>query len=557
MYQGSVAPPVPISVSSTVTGTPTVLSSAGLRPGDRVRFFVSATGPGAGPCGPGGVCLGLTNPVDLGAATANAQGIASLTTTTPNHPTTLWVQAARVRPANDLVSPVLEVQFVDADSDADGLSDVDEAAAGTNPFNPDSDGDTLTDGDEVHVYLTEPLLTDTDDDLASDDREVELGLDPTVADMDGDTVLDGIDLRPTVADPLDPFQIDDAAATAAGIDLPDPEFEPTAGRVVWQDTFGFAVWLAQVDPQTGLLTPANGRGTLLDQNVGPMSIGRNGPEWALSDVGPQALWTRRTGPTLSLARAVDVQGVLQVLDVPGSLGQATPIGSLDVGDPAPRTIFYTAPAFAAPRTGWRELDDPLTAEYTPEFYQFARWSEGERVMTGAHPDANGVVQVFAFDTATHTETQLTSSPEAKGSTFFWLAPEYGGERVMFTTHGDAHGHPTSIVVYRQVGGAWTPEYTIPMPPGQPYAVSPEPIVYNGHSYISYISSNRPLNSDNGESVVWIANIDPSAPLVRRISNATSRVRKDPESYAGGARPFVYYSLTVGGGSRLRRCELGL
>ncbi len=35
------------------------------------------------------------------------------------------------------------------DTDGDGLSDEDEAAAGTDPANPDSDGDTFTDGDEV------------------------------------------------------------------------------------------------------------------------------------------------------------------------------------------------------------------------------------------------------------------------------------------------------------------------------------------------------------------------------------------------------------------------
>lgn len=549
-------PPIPLQVSSTLVGTPTILTSEGLAPGDRVRFYLSATGPGAGPCGPGGVCLGITNPVDLGAAVANARGTATLAAQTPNRPMTLWLQVARVRPANDLVSPVLEVQIVDPDADADGLSDRDEATEGTDPTNPDSDGDALTDGDEVHLHHTDPLLTDTDDDLASDAREVALGLNPSVADMDGDTIRDGIDLQPRVPDPPDPFQVDDVFATAFGVDLPDPEFEPTEGQVVWQDSLGFGVWLAQVDPQTGLLTPSDGRGTLLDQNVGPISVGRNGPEWALSDVGPQALWTRIQGPTLSLARAVQVQGVWQTSDLAGSLDQATPIGSLDPGDPAPRTLFFTPPALGA-ATGWRELDDPATTELTPALYRFARWSEGERVMTGVHPDASGVVQVFAFNTATHAETQLTSSPEAKGSTFIWLAPEFGGERVMFTTHGDANGDPTSIVVYRQIGGAWTPTLTIPMPPGLPYAISPEPLVYNGRSYISFISSNKPLNSDNGEAVVWIAGIDPTAPLMRRISYATSRSRKDPESYTGGARPFVFYTLAEGSRSRLRRCELGL
>lgn len=554
----AVAPPGALQISSVMAGSPTVVSIRGLNPGDRVRFYASATGPGAGPCGFAGTpCLGITNPVDLGAVNANARGVAALHAHTPGQATTLWIQSMRIWPVNDVVSPVLEVQIVDPDADADGLSDREEAVAGTDPAQPDSDADTLSDGDEVHQHHTDPLRADTDGDLASDAREVALGLNPTRPDMDGDTIRDGLDLRPRVVDVPDTFRVDDVLATAAGVDLPDPEFEPTAGYAVWQDAAGAAVWLAQVDPQNGLLTPSHGRGTLLDQHVGPMSIGRNGPEWALSDGGPQALWTRLTGATLSLARAVQVGGAWQTSDVAGSLGQATPIGSLDLGDPAPRTLFFTTPAFGAPNTGWRELDDAATTENTPQFYQFVRWSEGERVVTGVHPDASGVTQVFAFDTATHSEAQLTTSPEAKGSTFFWLAPEFGDERIMFTTHGDADGHPTSIVVYRQIAGTWTPTLTIPMPPGLPYVVSPEPFTYNGRSYVSYISSNKPLNSDNGEAVVWIATVDPTAPFMRRISQATSVVRKDPESYTGGARPFVYYTLADGGRSRLRRCELGL
>lgn len=48
----------------------------------------------------------------------------------------------------------------DADGDQDGLLASDEAGLGTDPGNPDSDGDGWTDGDEVAQY-TDPLA-DTD-----------------------------------------------------------------------------------------------------------------------------------------------------------------------------------------------------------------------------------------------------------------------------------------------------------------------------------------------------------------------------------------------------------
>ncbi len=54
--------------------------------------------------------------------------------------------------------------FCDLDDDDDGLTDFDEFFRGTDPLNPDTDGDGLLDGEEVLTYLTNPLLADTDGD---------------------------------------------------------------------------------------------------------------------------------------------------------------------------------------------------------------------------------------------------------------------------------------------------------------------------------------------------------------------------------------------------------
>jgi hypothetical protein len=56
----------------------------------------------------------------------------------------------------------------DEDDDNDGLIDIDEELLGTSPLNPDSDGDGLSDGDEVLIWGTDPLLGDTDGDEISD-----------------------------------------------------------------------------------------------------------------------------------------------------------------------------------------------------------------------------------------------------------------------------------------------------------------------------------------------------------------------------------------------------
>ncbi|HEV2529058.1 MAG TPA: hypothetical protein VGT61_11495 [Thermomicrobiales bacterium] len=65
------------------------------------------------------------------------------------------------------------------DTDADGIDDFTELNDfGTDPTNSDTDGDGLLDGDEVYIYSTDQLNPDTDGDGASDAAEVEAGTDP-------------------------------------------------------------------------------------------------------------------------------------------------------------------------------------------------------------------------------------------------------------------------------------------------------------------------------------------------------------------------------------------
>jgi hypothetical protein len=60
----------------------------------------------------------------------------------------------------------------DSDIDGDGLDNATELLLGTDPGNPDSDRDGLTDGEEVNLYATDPLKSDSDGDHLSDGVEV-------------------------------------------------------------------------------------------------------------------------------------------------------------------------------------------------------------------------------------------------------------------------------------------------------------------------------------------------------------------------------------------------
>ncbi|QLG60268.1 hypothetical protein [Halorarum salinum] len=77
------------------------------------------------------------------------------------------------------------------DHEGDGLDTAAEEAAGTDSTTNDTDFDTLTDSAELNEYETDPRSPDTDDDGLRDDEELDLGTDPLSADSDGDGVADG------------------------------------------------------------------------------------------------------------------------------------------------------------------------------------------------------------------------------------------------------------------------------------------------------------------------------------------------------------------------------
>ena len=80
----------------------------------------------------------------------------------------------------------------DEDPDGDGLSNVEEQEAGTDPNLVDGDGDGLSDPTELR-RATDPMDPDTDDDFLEDGVEdtAPFFTDPVNPDTDGDGVLDG------------------------------------------------------------------------------------------------------------------------------------------------------------------------------------------------------------------------------------------------------------------------------------------------------------------------------------------------------------------------------
>ncbi|MWG36927.1 helix-turn-helix transcriptional regulator [Halomarina oriensis] len=150
--------------------------------------------------GSGEVCVQLgtgENADTLACQTAAAGETVSLTVadwgTTGEQ--TLTVTASNASGQVDSVTQSVHILSAGGDVDEDGLSNEAETQRGTNILSADTDGDGLTDGNEVNVHGSNATNPDTDGDGISDGNEVstENGheTDPTNPDTDGDGIPDG------------------------------------------------------------------------------------------------------------------------------------------------------------------------------------------------------------------------------------------------------------------------------------------------------------------------------------------------------------------------------
>jgi hypothetical protein len=331
-------------------------------------------------------------------------------------------------------------------------------------------------------------------------------------------------------------------------DLIDFEFNATRNQFVWADSQG-SLWLGNIDPATGAFTPATGKVTLIDSDAmktADLNTVFNGPEWVTTATGDKIVYTKYLAGRNHLLRnarlAVAAQDDGETW-LPRFLGpnvpRNAPYASEDPADPVPRITYVDANAAHY----WRELDNAGTEQVLPmaRSVRSVRFVQGRRAVVFSEP-VDGVSQVFSYELDSGFLEQLTfdaGNKDIQTVPWIWQAPDYAGAHVLMTVV-----EVSELRFYRYSDGSfdgvvgWVPIHSVSVPAGSKIA-SPEPFVHNGQSYVTMAVATA---SNTFPSSVWLANVNPASPLLRKVSNDTLlRARVDPEVFITSSDAFVYYN----------------
>lgn len=378
-----------------------------------------------------------------------------------------------------------------------------------------------------------------------------------------------------------------------GVNCPTCNFGDGNSRFNWTDRTG-NLWIAHLDPSTGLLPNQSGQDELVD---GPNSaafwnIWGNGPEWTFSTqngkVISQLVYSRYADQEYKItgylgaayatqtAYATTTNSGWSASFFPGAIngpgnGQTgssnsnLPEGSQCNTDPVGLAMYKNMVASPNIETFTVALSQQSTSTMTPITNSNGI---GERFVPCTHQllfqgsatsGTHTFQQVFWYNLDTQAIQQLTTDNTSKYAGFMFQAPDFAplvgsapNPYIFFTV-----ASRTTIEVYEQNGtnpanGAPTFQLVnqITSPdPQEPYMNSPEPFIHCTPLCQTYVFTSLAKTSDaqNGISQpigLAIVALNPATPMFKILAAAQktpSIQREDPEYFITANGPYIYYS----------------
>jgi len=362
--------------------------------------------------------------------------------------------------------------------------------------------------------------------------------------------------------------------TYSNTNIPDPEFASAPyNKVTWQDRNGDKLWVADINPLTGLFYNF----TIIDTNIVPMYLATNGPEWIFNANDLQILYAKWDSSfTVSkLARAwQDSLGNWQTVKLQNAthpnLTRVGPLGSLDKTGDYPLKIIYAGFTPNGTQVSiWRELNNPYSETQLPANLTFptimgiARWVENKELLISTYPDIHNIPQTVIYDIRNPSNSeQLTFSASQKGDSRMWQSanPSFNGRYMFFTTveYDSLNWRGINVYIENQNGG-WGLLNQIypPVQSNYPYIISPEQFIVNGNSYISFVVTENSQIFTTSNTQVWVSPADLSLGAPFRVSNNNPMNRRDPEAYVGTNTAWIFYVEIIGNNKILHKCATGL
>ncbi|MFW5748866.1 MAG: hypothetical protein ACOCYT_04550, partial [Chloroflexota bacterium] len=365
--------------------------------------------------------------------------------------------------------------------------------------------------------------------------------------------------QPTVA------QADNRVVTIspAGQSYVDPEILPGGSLMTYQAAG--SIYLAPLDPETGLIANANSAGLLIDSDAARVLTTFNGPEFGIDANGWALFYAKDDGGTIQTWRAT-------VDRANGVTSERISDGGPYLSQLASRNPSAATTRIAAIRGTWQDGTAVWFDESAPENVReiatiengvsSVRWVDNSSLITYSERDGADRGQVALLDTTTGLRQVITDDAGDKTDPYGWFAPEYDNDLLVLAIVDNA-----AVAVYRDTGGAAWERIATLTPPAESrfdFVSSAEPFTLNGRSYMSLIVKNADDSRQRfTDSEVWLfdLNADTGTRYAERCDSGESGVaRSDPEVYVGAENVFVYYNVLSGPNVtpyEIRRCRSAL
>lgn len=313
-------------------------------------------------------------------------------------------------------------------------------------------------------------------------------------------------------------------------------------------------WLANLNPVTGDFMSPDGRDTLIDGNLTPLSTSFNGPEFGIDSDSWALFYTKNVMNTPQIWMATVLPtGVNRELLTEDKLPRLSVLASKNTFDDVVR-LLYSQGGFSLTegKLAWLKAAEFNAAETIVDFIDTgARWIDDTLSFTFIRQSGPDRGQVVIYDTETSLATTITDTTDELSYAYGWIAPEYNELLVLVVVND------TRIEIYRNTGGRyWDCISTLSVSDQSLYGIigSPEPFTTGGKSYISLVIKET---QGYAPAEVWVWGIEEGSGRValKCYDGQGNIIRSDPESYIGQNEVYIYYNLIRQGASGRQIFEL--